>query len=75
MRHDHSAIRKEPIARGLCPPPPGIYRFGPPAGLAGHKKGCLARSSPCRMATDGRSGRFPALPYPAVGWIHHSGAH
>jgi len=72
MRHGHFAIRK-PLQGGSAPRPPGFSAWG--LRQAGHKKGCLARSSPCRMATDGRSGRFPALPYPAVGSIHDSGAH
>ena len=33
-RHEARSLRHKEgtIARGLCPPPPGIYRFGPPAG-------------------------------------------
>jgi hypothetical protein len=75
MRHDHSVMRKL-LRGGSAPRPPGFSALGlRQVGLRCHKKGCLARSSLCRMATDRRSGRFPALPYPPAGSFHHSRAH
>jgi hypothetical protein len=74
MTHATSTIRKPPIpstpARHPYPPRHArIYRIGASGRQAcgTDKKGRLARSGLCRMATDGRSGRFPALPYPPVG--------
>ena len=76
MMHDGSGIRKLPQG-GSAPRPPGFSALGASGrvGCSSDKKGRLARSGLCRMATDGRSGRFPASPYPPAGSIHNSRAH